>query len=115
MSWKQLALWTLVVDFALFTAFAIYMDGYFAFVPITLAFAEGSWWGAQVIIDFLLALAVATGFVVADARRRGIPTWPFVALTLTLGSLGPLTYLLYRQRREEAPGAATSRAAAQHA
>ena len=79
MTWKQLALWTLVVDFALLTAFAIYSEGYLAFVPLALGFAKSGVWGAQMMIDFLLALGVALGFVVADARRRGQSAWPFVA------------------------------------
>ena len=115
MSWKQLALWTLVVDFALFTAWAIYTEGYFAFVPLLIGLSTDSLWGAQMTLDFVLALAVAAGFVIADSRRRGITAWPFVALTLVLGSLGPLSYLLHRQRLDEAPHAAAGRASAQHA
>jgi hypothetical protein len=114
MTWKQLALWAVLADFVLLTAFAIYREGYFAFVPLARDFALGSPWGAQILADFLLALAVAAGFVVADARRRGIAAWPFVALTLTLGSIGPLAYLIHRER-QAAPQAARARAAAQHA
>lgn len=114
MTWKQLALWCVLGDFAAFTGYAIYTEGYFAFVPLATAFATSSPWGAQVMIDFLLALAVALGFVVADARRRGVAAWPFVALTLTLGSIGPLVYLIQRER-SRAPDPARTRAAAQHA
>jgi hypothetical protein len=114
MTWKQLALWTLLVDFALFTAYAVFREGYFAFVPAAAAFASGSLWGAQVTVDFLLALSIALGFVIADARRRGVAAWPFVALTLTLGSIGPLAYLLHRERSALSRPAG-ARAAAQHA
>jgi hypothetical protein len=60
--------------------------------------ATASAWGAQIVVDFLLALAVALGFVVVDARRRGLAWWPFALLTLTLGSIGPLSYLIFRER-----------------
>jgi len=98
MTWKQLGLWCLLGDFVALTAYAVFAEGYFAFVPASLAFATGSVWGAQVIIDFLLALGVCLGFVIADARRRGQSAWPFVALTLVLGSIGPLAYLIHRER-----------------
>ena len=110
MSWKQIALLVLLADFAAFTAYAGYHEGLAGFVPLMLAFAKSSAWGAQVMIDFLLAFAVIIGLVVADARRRGIAAWPFVALTLTLGSIGPLAYLLHRERAS-APRASRARAA----
>jgi hypothetical protein len=113
MSWKQIALFVLLADFAAFTAYAGWHEGLLAFVPLTLGVAASSAWGAQVMIDFLLAFAVIIGFVVTDARRRGIAAWPFVALTLTLGSIGPLAYLLHRER-VTAPRETHARAAAQH-
>jgi len=51
----------------------------------------------------------------ADARKRDLSYWPFVALTLTLGTIGPLAYLIHRER---AAATATTPAAApdlQHA
>jgi hypothetical protein len=114
MTWKQLALWSVLVDFAAFTAYAVYAEGYFAFVPLARDFALSSAWGLQVLIDFALALTVTLGFVVSDARRRGLAVWPFVVLTLTLGSIGPLAYLVHRER-QSAPQVARARAAAQHA
>ncbi|HXK26488.1 MAG TPA: hypothetical protein VMS55_27745 [Myxococcota bacterium] len=110
MSWKQVALLVLLADFVAFTAYAAWSEGLAAFVPLMLAFAKSSAWGAQVMIDFLLAFAVVVGFVVADARRRGIAAWPFVALTLAAGSIGPLAYLLHRER-VAAPRASGARAA----
>ena len=111
MTWKQIGLWCLLGDFVALTAYAIFAEGYFAFVPASLAFATGSVWGAQVVIDFLLALGVCLGFVIADARRRGQSAWPFVVLTLTLGSIGPLAYLIHRERAGVAVPAQGRRAA----
>jgi hypothetical protein len=33
----------------------------------------------------------------ADARQRGLPAWPFIAMTVVMGSFGPLTYLVVRE------------------
>jgi len=98
MSKKEIALWLVLADFVALTAFAVYSEGLVGFVPAALGFASGSTWGAQIIVDFLLAVTVALGWVVADARARGLAWWPFVALTLTLGSIGLLSYLIFRER-----------------
>lgn len=98
MTWKQIALWCLLGDFVALTAYAVFTEGYFAFVPASITFATGSAWGAQVIVDFLIALGVALGFVIVDARQRGLAAWPFVVITLGLGSIGPLAYLIHRER-----------------
>ncbi|MGH0030881.1 MAG: DUF2834 domain-containing protein [Myxococcota bacterium] len=98
MSKKEIALWLVLADFVALTVYAVATQGYFAFVPLAWEFATSSAWGAQILVDFLLALAVALGFLVADARRQGLSWWPFVALTLTLGSIGPLAYLVFRER-----------------
>jgi hypothetical protein len=98
MTWKQIGLWCLLADFVALTIYAIVTEGYFAFVPASIAFATSSAWGAQVIVDFLLALGVTLGFVIADARQRGLNAWPFVALTFVLGSIGPVAYLIHRER-----------------
>ena len=98
MSKKEIFLWLVLADFVALTAWAVYSQGYLAFVPVAIEFATASAWGAQILADFLIALAIALGWVVVDARRRGLSYWPFVALTLTLGSIGPLGYLVYRER-----------------
>ena len=98
MSMKQLGLWWALVDFCALTVYAIFTDGYFAFPGIAMEFATSSMWGAQIMADFMIALTIALGWVIADARKRDLPYWPFVLLTLTLGSIGPLAYLLHRER-----------------
>ena len=84
---KQIALWCVLVDFVALTAYAVYAEGYFTFMSVALEFATQSIWGAQILIDFLVALSVALGWVIADARKRDLAYWPFVVLTLTLGSI----------------------------
>ena len=55
---------------------------------------------------FFTALGImACIWMVNDARARGQNAWPFVALTLALGSFGPLLYLALRELRQPAPRA----------
>ena len=53
----------------------------------------------QVFADVAIACALILIWLVRDARRRGVSPWPYVVLTLTLGSFGPLIYLLLRELR----------------
>lgn len=57
-------------------------------------------WGAgQVFADLVISLLICLFFMSKDARSQGLPFWPFVALTLAIGSFGPLAYLVMRELR----------------
>ncbi|EAQ97625.2 hypothetical protein [Congregibacter litoralis] len=49
--------------------------------------------GLQVFVDLVIALILLLSFLVPHARARGRNPWIWVALTLVLGSFGPLLYL----------------------
>lgn len=61
-----------------------------------------SWGGAQVFADLVIVCLLACIWMVNDARTSGIPAWPFIVLTLFLGSFGPLAYLLVRELKAPA-------------
>ena len=50
-------------------------------------------------MDLIIALSLFLIWMVFDAREREISVWPFVLITLTMGSFGPLLYLLVREWR----------------
>jgi len=58
-----------------------------------------------VFSDLLIALSLVMVWMWRDARERGATLWPYLVLTLALGSIGPLLYLI---RRESAHKAAAS-------
>ena len=49
-------------------------------------------------MDLVIACSLAIVWMVRDAHERGRNPWPFVGITLVAGSIGPLVYLLMRQR-----------------
>src|SRR5206468_2922881 len=61
------------------------------------------------LVDLTIALSLVTLWMWQDARERGIGVVPYVILTLTLGSIGPLCYLI--RRESTAPARALGAAA----
>lgn len=87
--------------FGLLTALALLQHGYWGIIaPNFQSLAAG-----QVFADLVIALSLVMIWIWRDATARGRSAWPWLLVTLLLGSFGPLLYLLAR-----APEAARSRA-----
>lgn len=81
------------VGFLVLTALALVEQGYWGIVaPHFQSLA-----GLQVFVDLVIALLLVAIWMILDARQRGVAFWPWLLLTLVLGSIGPLSYLLMRQ------------------
>jgi hypothetical protein len=53
-------------------------------------------------VDLTIALSLIVVWMWNDAKDRGISALPYLAITLVLGSIGPLLYLLRTAGRAEA-------------
>jgi hypothetical protein len=78
--------------FGAFSMWVVVTHGYFGFI----ALAGREAWALQMLIDLLIALSFAVGWMLGDARKRGIATWPYVVVTVALGSIGILAYCVRR-------------------
>lgn len=58
--------------------------------------------GAQVLVDLVIALSLFLVWMWRDAARTGRSPWPWLVLTLAIGSFGPLLYLITRPAGERA-------------
>lgn len=84
-----------LLAFGALSAVAMWRHGYWGiFQPLV-----SSWAGAQVLADLAIALVLWLAWMWRDTRAIGRKPWPWVALTLTAGSFGPLLYLLTRRAR----------------
>jgi hypothetical protein len=85
------------VVWIVFTAFSLPIaleHGFFGF--LTLSAREP--WALQMLLDLFIALSLFAGFVIKDAKEKGLRAWPWLIAMLVLGSIGALPYLLYRSR-----------------
>lgn len=92
MNAKQIGLSVVLVDFFALTAYAVYQYGYVGFFELMVGNAAT----AAAFADLVIALSLIIAWMVRDARARGISAVPYVVLTLALGSVGPLAYLIRR-------------------
>ena len=86
------------LPFAAYSAYAVWQVGYIAI--FTSHFHTAGW---QVLADLVIACLLAMVWMWGDAARTGRNVWPYLLLTLTLGSIGPLLYLLLAPQTKAAP------------
>jgi hypothetical protein len=92
MNAKQVGLEAVLFGFSAFSGYVVYQYGYIGLFEQGLANAAT----IQVFLDLTIALSLVMLWMWQDARKQGIAPLPYVILTLTLGSIGPLLYLVRR-------------------
>jgi hypothetical protein len=85
----------LLVGFSALTAEIIVTEGYTGWIRIALQNRSAG----ILLVDLTIALGLAVAWMIRDARQRRATVWPFALLTLLLGSVGPLAYLVLRPTR----------------
>jgi hypothetical protein len=98
MSIRLLALGVVIVGFGGLTAAALLDVGYWGIIEPHFK----SWGAAQVLTDLVILALLSCIWMVRDAKEKGLPAWPFVAITLAAGSFGTLFYLVFRELRTAA-------------
>ena len=83
-----------LLAFADLNAYVLWQYGFVGFWELATANAAT----IAALVDLTIALSLITVWMWRDARRRGITLVPYLALTATLGSVGPLLYLIVHGR-----------------
>ncbi|MBM4266218.1 MAG: DUF2834 domain-containing protein [Deltaproteobacteria bacterium] len=92
MSWKKIAIAVVLADFVALSLYAVSQVGYLGIFESMLT----NMGTIQIGADLIIALGLVLLWMVRDAREHGLSPMPYVVLTLLLGSIGPLVYLLRR-------------------
>ncbi len=90
MSRRKTLILILLIPFSILSIYAVTQVGYWGIFD----YHRHSPAGWQVFTDLVLALVLVASWMIVDARRSGRNVWPYIFMTLTLGSFGPLMYLL---------------------
>jgi len=90
MTKRQWLLGFVLFDFSVLNAAVLYQYGYSGFV----ALATANLATIAILVDLTIALSLVVVWMWNDARDRGISPLPYLAVTMVLGSIGPLIYLI---------------------
>ena len=83
----------ILIPFTIYSLWVVAGFGYTGF--LALAYREP--WAMQMLLDLVIACSFATGWMFGDAKKHGLPKpWPFLIATVFLGSVGLLSYAIYR-------------------
>jgi len=92
MNRKQLVLSAVMIAFLAQESYAIVLYGYIGFFRMMFAnFASFT-----ALVDLIIALVLILAWMRDDAQQRKVSAIPYLILTLALGSVGPLLYLIRR-------------------
>lgn len=90
----QILLGIVLAVFGFETAWAIAQFGYIGFFENLLSAGFPT---LLVAFDLVIALGLVMAWMWNDARERGATVWPYLVVTLLVGSVGPLAYLIRRE------------------
>lgn len=85
------------VDFAALNAYALWVDGYSGFLTYL---SEMGLWGTVLLVDLVIALGMVLIWVWSDAKRTGRNPLGYTLLTVALGSIGTLLYVVMGRGEE---------------
>lgn len=79
----------LLIPFLGLTVYAISQVGYVGIIDYQ-RYSPAGW---QVLADLVIAIVLILLWLIPNAKATGRNPWPYVALSIFLGSIGPLIYL----------------------
>lgn len=97
MNTKRIFALAILIPFGFLSAYAVTQVGYWGIFD----YHRHSPAGWQVFTDLVIALVLICGWMITDARKQGRNVWPYLLVTLTLGSFGPLLYILIGASEKE--------------
>ncbi|MDX2008807.1 MAG: DUF2834 domain-containing protein [Myxococcaceae bacterium] len=103
----------LVLAFLAFTGWTLSIVAQLGFPALASLLSENGH-AQQILVDLVIAVAVAWVWLVPDARALGMNPWPYVIATPVTGCIAVLAFLIHRElvlRRSVSGGASPAAAA----
>jgi hypothetical protein len=97
----NILLWLVAAGFGVLSAEVLWEFGYWGFVDWALHNNATR----LLFLDLVICLVLLTGVMQAHARKRGLTTWPYIALSAAFGAAGPLLYFARHLNTPESPPA----------
>jgi hypothetical protein len=104
MNRRQLVLSAALIVLLAMDAYSVYLYGYVGF--FRMMFANFASFNA--LVDLIVALVLIIVWMGDDARHRNVSAIPYLVLTIALGSVGPLLYLIRRFADRTEPATAVT-------
>ncbi len=101
MTRRNLAL-VILIPFTVLSLYAVYKVGYVGIFD----YHRHSPAGWQVFADLVIACVLILVWLIPEAKKNGINPWPYVVITVFLGSFGPLLYLVVNGAKSTQPNTA---------
>ena len=102
MKQKKVLAIAILIPFSLLSIYAVLEVGYIGILD----YHRHSPAGWQVFTDLVIALVLLFTWMIPEAQKEGRNPWPWVVITLFLGSIGPLLYLATAREPATVRGAA---------
>ncbi|MGO4892856.1 hypothetical protein [Flavobacterium sp. W21_SRS_FM6] len=88
-----------LIPFVLLSFYAVFEVGYWGIIAPLLNDSAG--W--QVLADLIIALVLVLIWLIKDAKLAKRNPWPWILLTLLLGSIGPMLYIVLYKTQAVSP------------
>jgi len=93
MNLRKLLLWFIFIDFAAFSAWVMWHEGYMGIWQA--GFVSSA--SLQILLDLAICCFLICSWIKRDAEERGVNPYPWIIATLLTGSIAPLVYLIVRE------------------
>jgi len=87
----------ILIPFLALTIYAVQQVGYIGIFD----YHRHSPAGWQVFTDLVVALILVFVWMIPEAKQQGRNPWPWVIITLFMGSIGPLLYLAFTPSKQQ--------------
>jgi len=97
MNTKKWALFSVFGAFTAYTTYVVIQFGYMSVFELSIKTHSTT----QVLIDLVIACTLIISWMYRDGKRHQIFVLPYIVVTLFLGTIGPMMYLIHKEFKKQ--------------